>query len=182
MQHTETVVVAKEAITLLESLKMFTQYKRWANQTSYTVLEQVEDVELYKQRQTNFKSIISTLNHSYVVDDIFKAHLTDTEHQYQQRNTEQKLTFAQLCDKQRQMDAWYIDYVNTLESPDYGQRISFEYVGGGSGNMSVGEIILHVVNHNTYHRGFVSDMMYQIPVTPTANDLTVFLRDHYQLI
>ncbi|MCJ8339914.1 MAG: DinB family protein [Pseudomonadales bacterium] len=167
---------------MLESLKMFTQYKGWATETSYSALEQVADAELHKQRRTNFKTIISTLNHIYVVDDIFKAHLRGTQHQYQQRNTEQQFSFKELWDKQRQMDVWYLDYVNALGGKDCAQRISFEYVGGGEGNMSVAEIILHIVNHNTYHRGFVSDMMYQIPAKPTANDLTVFLRDHYKPI
>lgn len=38
-------------------------------------------------------------------------------------------------------------------------------------------MILHVVNHGTYHRGLVSDMMYQVPAVPKANDLTVYLKD-----
>lgn len=41
------------------------------------------------------------------------------------------------------------------------------------------EIILHIVNHGTYHRGFVSDMLDQMPIVPPATDLTVFLRDIY---
>src|SRR2546429_6681738 len=41
-------------------------------------------------------------------------------------------------------------------------------------------IVLHVVNHGSYHRGFVSDMMYQVPFVPPANDLPVFLRDCYR--
>jgi uncharacterized damage-inducible protein DinB len=47
--------------------------------------------------------------------------------------------------------------------------------------MTCEQIILHLVNHATYHRGFVGDMMYQARVTPPANDLTVFLRDHYRI-
>lgn len=39
------------------------------------------------------------------------------------------------------------------------------------------EIILHVVNHATYHRGFVADVFYQVPAKPPATDLPVFLRD-----
>ena len=42
------------------------------------------------------------------------------------------------------------------------------------------QIVLHVVNHGSYHRGFVSDMMYQVPFVPPANDLPVFLRDCYR--
>ena len=43
--------------------------------------------------------------------------------------------------------------------------------------MSREEMIVHVVNHGTYLRGFVGDLMYQVPATPPANDLPVFLRD-----
>jgi hypothetical protein len=38
--------------------------------------------------------------------------------------------------------------------------------------MTCNEMIQHVVNHGTYHRGFVGDMMYQAGVTPSA---TTFL-------
>ncbi|SHG90587.1 DinB family protein [Marinomonas polaris DSM 16579] len=58
--------------------------------------------------------------------------------------------------------------------------VTFEFVGGGAGEMSLIEIIFHIVNHGTYHRGFVSDMMYQVPSIPPANDYTVFLRDVYR--
>jgi uncharacterized damage-inducible protein DinB len=43
--------------------------------------------------------------------------------------------------------------------------------------MSVTEIIFRIVNRGTYHRGFVSDLMYQVPSVPPVNDLTVYLRD-----
>jgi uncharacterized damage-inducible protein DinB len=33
------------------------------------------------------------------------------------------------------------------------------------------------VNHKTYHRGQVADMMYQVPARPPVTDLPVFLRD-----
>jgi len=41
------------------------------------------------------------------------------------------------------------------------------------------EILRHVVNHSTYHRGFVGDMLYQVPASSPANDLPVFLRDAF---
>jgi uncharacterized damage-inducible protein DinB len=55
--------------------------------------------------------------------------------------------------------------------------VNFRFVDGGTGAMSRSEIILHIVNHGTYHRGLVSDMMYQVPAVPPTNDLTVYLRD-----
>ncbi|MEE8549559.1 MAG: DinB family protein, partial [Alphaproteobacteria bacterium] len=70
-----------------------------------------------------------------------------------------------------------IDLSDRLSVDELNEVIEFEFVGGGQGAMSREQIILHLVNHGTYHRGFVSDMMYQIPAKPTANDLPVFLRD-----
>jgi uncharacterized damage-inducible protein DinB len=34
-----------------------------------------------------------------------------------------------------------------------------------------------VINHKTYHRGFVADMLCQAGVRPPVMDLPVFLRD-----
>ena len=43
--------------------------------------------------------------------------------------------------------------------------------------LSAVEIVLHAVNHGTYHRGNVAAMLYQIGRTPPTTDLPVFLRD-----
>jgi uncharacterized damage-inducible protein DinB len=41
--------------------------------------------------------------------------------------------------------------------------------------MRLGEVILHVVNHTTYHRGFVADLFYGVPARPPLTDLSVYL-------
>ena len=43
--------------------------------------------------------------------------------------------------------------------------------------MTRGDILLHIVNHKTYHRGVVADMLYQASSRPPVMDLPVFLRD-----
>jgi len=40
-----------------------------------------------------------------------------------------------------------------------------------------GDMLLHIVNHKTYHRGVVADMLYQAKSKPPVMDLPVFLRD-----
>jgi uncharacterized damage-inducible protein DinB len=54
--------------------------------------------------------------------------------------------------------------------------VDFEFIGGGRGAMSREDILLHVVNHTTYHRGHVADMLYHLGIFPPATDLPVFLR------
>ncbi len=158
-------------------VQMFTRYKAWASEITFEALSHMPGEELTKRRQTNFGNILHTLNHIYVVDDIFKANLTGVSHSYTARNTETSPGFEELWQKTRIMDAWYIEQADRFTDADLAEVIEFEFVGGGQGAMSRLEILLHIVNHTTYHRGFVSDMVYQIPSRLPANDLPVFLRD-----
>jgi uncharacterized damage-inducible protein DinB len=174
------ITAQENMMSLLDTANMLLKYKAWANDITFSSLADVPDSELYKERKTNFKNIVSTLNHVYVVDDIFKAHLSNEQHGYTSRNTTECPTLNALWLKQKQMDDWYADYIASLTNDQLDKVIDFEYVGGGRGAMTINEIVLHLVNHGSYHRGFVSDMMYQIPAIPPTNDLTVYLRDFHR--
>ena len=43
--------------------------------------------------------------------------------------------------------------------------------------MSCRDILLHVVNHSTYHRGHAADILYHLGIAPPTTDLPVFLRE-----
>lgn len=53
--------------------------------------------------------------------------------------------------------------------------VRFTLIGGKRSAMRRSEIVLHVINHTSYHHGFVADMFYQIPARPPLTDLPVFL-------
>jgi uncharacterized damage-inducible protein DinB len=50
-------------------------------------------------------------------------------------------------------------------------------MSGESGVMSAGAMLLHVVNHASYHRGWVIQMYFDIPAIPPITDLSEFLRE-----
>ncbi|VEP14296.1 Uncharacterized damage-inducible protein DinB (Forms a four-helix bundle) [Hyella patelloides LEGE 07179] len=164
-------------MSLTESIKRLTGYKAWANEIIFSAVKSLPQSEVTKERETRYKNIIHTLNHVYVIDCIFKAHLENKSHPYTARNTETYPSVEELWQSVKIIDQWYVDYAHSISEKKLLEIISFQFVDGGKGAMSRYEMILHVVNHATYHRGFVSDMMYQVPAAPTANDLTVYLRD-----
>ena len=164
-------------MSLVATTKRLIKYKAWANEVTFSAVKSLPEAEATKERQTRFGSMIHTLNHAYVIDRIFKAHLEKKPHFYKARNTETHPTLDELWRSVKIIDRWYINYVFSLSETDLLEIVEFEFVDGGRGAMSRSEIIIHIVNHGTYHRGFVSDMMYQIPVIPPANDFTVYLRD-----
>ncbi|MCY1413126.1 hypothetical protein D9M71_285520 [compost metagenome] len=50
-------------------------------------------------------------------------------------------------------------------------------MSGNPGVMSAGAMLLHVVNHMSYHRGWLVQMYFQIPAMPPMTDLSVYLTD-----
>jgi uncharacterized damage-inducible protein DinB len=117
------------------------------------------------------------LNHNYVIDQIFQAHLEGRPHSFVARNTPEVPALADLWAAQRVIDDWYVSYSDAVSEGELEEAIRFVFVGGGDGAMTRGEMILHVVNHTTYHRGYVTTCFYQIPARPPTTDLPVFLRD-----
>lgn len=164
----------------LDHLRMLMRYKRWADDLTFQSVRSIPEAEAARQRSTRWSSILHTLNHVYVVDDIFKAHLEGREHGYEQRNTEQTPSSNDLARAARRMDDWFVDFADSLAGNALDELIEFEFVGGGQGAMTKEEILLHLVNHATYHRGMVSNMLREVPAEPLTNDLTVFLRDHHR--
>ncbi|MGE4341109.1 MAG: DinB family protein [Pigmentiphaga sp.] len=52
--------------------------------------------------------------------------------------------------------------------------MKFNFVSGEPGELSRGAIFLHVANHKTYHRGWVSQMFFDFGAK-LQTDLSVFL-------
>ena len=167
-------------MTVLSNAKMLIRYKAWSNDLSFANVSSLPEKEQTKVRKTTFKTMVSTLNHIYVIDMIFQSHLTGVKHGYTARNTPEHPPLLELWEKQKVLNEWYINYISSVSEEDFLTQIEFEFVGGGKGTMTPNQIILHLVNHCTYHSGFVSDMMYQVPAIVPANDITVFLRDVWQ--
>ena len=174
------VTSAEPERSALASIRMLVRYKAWANAITFPTVMALPDGEALRARPTRFGNMVHTLNHAYVVDAIFRAHLEGRRHGYNARNTDHTPPLTELWEAVQTMDQWYIDFVEGLDAKELGQVVSFEFVGGGQCAMTREEMLLHVVNHGTYHRGFVGDMLYQVPASSPANDLPVFLRDAYR--
>jgi uncharacterized damage-inducible protein DinB len=157
--------------------RMLARYNAWANRLIFDAVAALPPGEATKPRQTLFKSMVHTLNHNYVIDRIFQAHLEGRPHGYTARNTPDHPPLAELRRAQDELDGWYIAWADRVTQQELDEVVPFTFVGGGEGRMTRLEILLHLVNHTTYHRGWVADLFYQVPARPPTTDLTVYLRD-----
>jgi uncharacterized damage-inducible protein DinB len=76
---------------------------------------------------------------------------------------------------QRRANDWLLAWSEAQSATSLREAVSFRMVSGEPGTMMRGEILLHIVNHATYHRGFVSDLFFQVPAKLPTTDWNVFL-------
>ncbi len=161
----------------LRQLRMLTRYTAWANTRLFETLATLPAGEAAARRNHGQHSMVGTLAHAWVVDRIWQAHLQGRAHGYTTRQPDTEPVLEQLRLDQAALDRWYIACADGMDATAQAEPLDFRFVDGGAGRMTRGDMLLHVVNHKTYHRGYVADMLYQAGFKPPVMDLPVFLRD-----
>lgn len=157
---------------------MLAEYNQWANQTLIVALEKVPAEELVRQRVSLFRDICHTLNHMLVIERIWQAHIQERDHGYTARNTPDYPDFPELAGQLIEMDRWFVEWARDQTDVSFEKSVRFNYVNGQSGQMTLGQILQHVVVHNSYHRGYVGDFMFQIEgYRAPQMDLSVYCTD-----
>ncbi len=154
---------------------MFARYSDWADRVLFKAIQGLPEGAAHKATRTLFGSMIGTLNHNYQVDLIWRAHLLGEEHGFTTRRDLLHPDLAGLVKAQSEVNQWFIDWATKQDAESLAERVAFNFVSGQPGEMTRGAILLHVVNHKTYHRGWVSEMFFDFGVKPPETDLSVFL-------
>lgn len=152
------------------TLKSLFGYKAWANAELFALLATVPP-----EHAAPLHACIRTLNHVYVTDCIFRAHLSAASRPFDATNTQDTPTLQQLQADVQATDAWYLAYVSGLTEPESAQVLDFQFTDGDRGRMSREEMLLHVVTHGGYHRGNVGEVLKSIAIDPPRDLYTKFL-------
>jgi uncharacterized damage-inducible protein DinB len=164
-----------------QALRRFARYKAWADRLILDAAASLPEEELLRPRQVVFGSMLAMLTHVYTIDKVFQAHLEGREHGFTARITSEKIALDELARRQLALDHWYVGWADGLADADADETVRFGFIGGGEGAMTRAEILLHLVSHTNYHRGFVADMFYGAGSKPPTTDFPVFLRDVVQI-
>ena len=159
----------------MDTAVMLANYSNWADQVLFEAIAELPEGAVYQTRQTLFRSMIGTLNHNYQVDLIWRAHLLGEKHGFSSRRDLLHPDFGALVKEQSKINQWYIEWAKSQNIENLSERLSFQFVSGKAAEMTRAGMFLHVVNHKTYHRGWVSEMFFDLGVNPPETDLCIFL-------
>jgi uncharacterized damage-inducible protein DinB len=154
------------------------RYHRWATERVLDEINAMPAEQLAKDLKGSFPSIYDTLAHIYQADAIWwdrlSGRVTGTRDDYPAPGCtwELKEAWMTLHDKM-------IDWAMGLSDEDWLRQMSYKTLSGMSMVTPVWEMVLHVVNHGSYHRGQVTTMIRQLGSKPVNLDLIGFYREHY---
>ena len=152
-----------------DTLVRLFRFKAWADDELFTALAGLGD------ESPVVHLAVKALNHSYVVDRIFDAHMNGKPHPYASTNPDEVPTLEDLSTRMRASDKAYVDHVSTLDRDMLSEQVDFTFTDGTPGRMSREEMLMHVITHGIGHRGQVSALMLLNEAAPATDGFTTYL-------
>lgn len=131
------------------------QYKKWAN----SELLMFGEGQLSQLPEADATFFIRILNHTTVVDSLFISRILGEPEQYQADNTVETPSLAELRASMDKHDSWLVAYTESVTEQELQRIITFDFVDGSRGRLSVQEILLHLLTHGSNHRGMASRVL-----------------------
>lgn len=145
--------------------------KSWADRSLYEVV----GANLERLPAEESSIMLRLLDHIHAVDRIFQHHLRGLPHTFRAPRSETIPQLQALAQSVREVDDWYVSYVDSLTPQALDEPVDFTFTSGKPARMTRGEIILHVCLHGTYHRGNVGLALQLRGFAPGRDSITDFL-------
>ena len=154
-----------------EFLALQLEYSRWASERSIEAARALNDEELTRDLGSSQGGVLGTLTHLYQADRIWLSRLRGTP-RFTLGDPDESWTLDSLAEGWKQTAGEFRDWLSG--SDDLQAVLTYRNLAGQEHQLPIWQVILHVVNHATYHRGQITTMLRQLGHTPIATDLHVF--------
>ena len=151
--------------------RQLARYNAWANGRIYEAAGHLSDAERKESRPCFFGSIHRTLNHILVGDRIWLARLTASEHGIECLDQELYADFEELKAARTSEDERLIAVTDGFDEAALAGKLQYRNMAGEPKNTPLVQVLGHIFNHQTHHRGQVHALLSGTPVAPPSLDL-----------
>ena len=158
-------------MTLIDHFKTMLKYETWANQAS---LASIETVPAPARSGMPFTRALQVMAHNQLARRVWLARL--------QGRTETvpdwfpSWPLAEIAAAAAELDALWAAYVAGLTEADLERTASYRSSDGVAFSSKVHEVLAHVANHSTYHRGQVARLVSEAGGRRASTDLIAMTR------
>ncbi|WP_145411949.1 DinB family protein [Paenibacillus xylanexedens] len=161
----------------MNHLEEMYHYHVWASQIIMQRIQELPASMLHQEVNSSFPTLAHALSHMYAVDQMWYLVLTGTSMPEalqicMPRNGETFATIEKYFERYAELSNQYLDWFSLHK--DLEQALLLDNPFAGVRQTRFAEIVLHLVNHGTYHRGNISTMLRQLGHASVMNDYSSF--------
>ena len=162
---------------------MMANYNKWANARLFREAGPLQKALYRKEVGAYFRSLHGTLNHLLVADRIWMRRLTGTGEHPEKLDAILFEDLASLHAARVEEDDRIIAFVESLDEVAFEEALDYRTLNGTPQRQRRREILAHLFNHETHHRGQAHAILTVLGVAePEPLDLLMMQREQGQRI
>ena len=153
----------------LSTLRNFFAFGRWANRTILGSVAELTPDEYARPVGGSFGSVEATVFHLYGADWVWLERFHGRSPRAMPEGDDLS-TLEALTTKWREVEAGQDAYISVLTQERLAEKLSYVAFSGDAFTRFLGDALLHLANHGTYHRGQVATLLRQLGRKPPSTD------------
>jgi uncharacterized damage-inducible protein DinB len=149
-------------------LKKQLEYTYWASDRLLEAARPLSDEELARDLGNSFGGVLGTLVHIFQSDRIWLSRAVGSP-KFTLANPGETWTLNSLQSAWVEVHLGWIEWAGSVE--DVEQVLDYVNLAGQAKELALWEMVFHLVNHGTYHRGQITTMLRQLGYTSVSTDL-----------
>jgi uncharacterized damage-inducible protein DinB len=151
-------------------------FNAWANHRIIQATETLTTEQFTKAMGSSFSSVRDTLVHIWAVEWIWLERLQGRSPS-SFPNAKEYADLSSMRPRWAEIEKNWLEYVSRLDEGELEEEVDYQTLSFGPSRDPRWQILQHVVNHGTYHRGQVTTMLRQLGAKGVGTDLISFYRE-----
>jgi len=152
------------------------EYNSWANRRALDGCSTLTDEQFTRNLGSSFSSVRDTLSHICEVEWLWLERWKGRSANGL-RPASDFPTLESLRRRWQDVETSLVGYVDALKPDDIERVVEHKTTKGVPQAAPLWQMLQHLVNHGTYHRGQAATMLRQLGATPNSSDLIFFYRE-----
>jgi uncharacterized damage-inducible protein DinB len=159
-----------------EDFRVLYDYNSWANRRTLDACSQLTDEQFTRDMGSSFRSVRDTLVHLMLVEWLWLERWHGrSPNSY--APTSEFPNAGSVRARWAEIDRDLLDYIASL-TPEDVQRVVYHTTTAGVPQAApLWQMLQHLANHGTYHRGQITTLLRQLGAKATGTDLITFYRE-----
>lgn len=162
-------------MTPLSEVKELYAYNEWANGRILDAVAELPDRELWKDLGSSFPSVGATLVHVLAAEWVWVSRWEGTSPRSMPDGWSGG-TLDEMRDHWKDVQERQRAFLETLGEEDLDRLVDYANLAGEPRRSSIRQMLRHVVNHSSYHRGQVVTLLRQLGRPAPSTDLILYFR------